>query len=132
MSSRDNECADFYKFLDYARYTFSTVITLAALGLIIYCISHGYAAISGHPVILLIIFVIVTVLLAYLEGLQIAIMALEKQDREAFKHLPRSYHNHVLATKNHGKKCSTVSCRETVLCGICGVCLCAIDNIFDV
>jgi hypothetical protein len=37
-----------------------------------------------------------------LEGLQIAILTLERANRERWNHMPRAYNNHALATRHHG------------------------------
>ena len=92
--------------LDVLRKIFSTVLTFAALGLIIYAIGMNYAALPGHPVVHYILFLFVLVLLGYLEGLQIAILELEKTrlpKNEAFrKKYPRAMHSHKLATADNG------------------------------
>jgi len=102
MSSIDVEKIGFKEVLEYVKYALSTLVTLGFFCLIIYAISSGYAALDGHPVLLMIIFFGVVVLLAYLEGLQVAIMALIDANRSNFRHLPRAYNNHRLATANHG------------------------------
>jgi len=104
MSSTEDETekCGFWEVLEYIKYTLSTLVTLGFFGLILYAISSGYAALDGHPVLLLIIFFFVVTLLAYLEGLQVAIMALIDVNRSTFRHLPRAYTNHKLANANHG------------------------------
>ena len=62
----------------------SIVVTLGSVTLVIYAIGYGYAALPGPPVALYIIFVLVLILLAYLEGLQVAILALEHIPPESF------------------------------------------------
>jgi len=98
----EKETIGFMKVFEYIKYVLSTLVTLGFFGLIIYAISNGYAALDGHPVLLLIIFFSVVALLAYLEGLQVAIMALIDANRSTFRHLPRAYNNHKLANANHG------------------------------
>jgi len=88
--------------IDKIQRFFSTCLTLACLGLIVYAISQSYAALDGHPIIMYCIFFFCTTLLAYLEGLQICILALERVNRETFRHMKRAYHNHKLATARHG------------------------------
>jgi len=87
---------------DYTRYVLSTVLTVACIILIIYAIGAGYAPLEGHPAILYAIFVFCVSLLGMLEGLQIAILNLERANRERFKHMKRAYFNHKLATKYNG------------------------------
>jgi len=91
-----------WEVVEYVKYTVSTLVTLGFFALILYAISSGYAALDGHPALLLIIFFLVVILLAYLEGLQVAIMALIDAKRSTFRHLPRAYNNHRLANANHG------------------------------
>ncbi len=62
---------DANKAIDIFRYILSTVITFGAIGLIAYGISHGYAALPGHPAGLFSILIFVIILLGYLEGLQV-------------------------------------------------------------
>ena len=64
--------------IDIIRYFLSLWVTLGALGIIFYGIGAGYAALPGSPVVLFILFFLGLVLLGYLEGLQVAILALEK------------------------------------------------------
>jgi uncharacterized membrane protein len=87
---------------DYTRYTLSTVLTLACLILIIYAVGYGYAPLEGHPAVLYGIFVFCVTLLGMLEGLQIAILELERANRERFRHMKRAYFNHKLATRHNG------------------------------
>lgn len=88
--------------IDKVQRFLSTVLTLACLGLICYALSKGYAALEGHPIIMYCLFFFSTTLLAYLEGLQICILALERVNRETFRHMKRAYNNHKLATAKHG------------------------------
>lgn len=88
---------------DGIRYTLSTALTLGCIILVCYGIGKGYAALPGPPVALLVIFVLVLVLLGYLEGLQVAILALERVPAESFKEShPRAYHTHKLVTAGRG------------------------------
>ena len=81
----------------------STVLTLGSLGLIVYCIAMDYAALPGHPAMHYALFVFSLVLLAYLEGLQVAILALE---HVAPSTIPvacaRARASHALATAQRG------------------------------
>jgi len=90
------------KYLDYLRYVFSTIITFISIGIICFSIGKGYAALPGHPVMHYILLVFVLVLLAYLEGMQIAILALERTSPSTFRHKNRAYTAHTLALKNNG------------------------------
>lgn len=87
---------------DYVRYTLSTILTLACIGIIIYAVGAGYAPLEGHPLVLYGIFVFCVTLLGMLEGLQIAILELERANREKFRHMNRAYFNHKLATRHNG------------------------------
>jgi hypothetical protein len=85
-----------------ARYFFNCPAP-GALSLIMYGIGAGYAALPGHPAVLFCIFFCVLVLLGYLEGLQVAILALEHTDSEKFrKSAPRAFATHALATGQRG------------------------------
>jgi uncharacterized membrane protein len=90
------------KIFDWTRYTVSTLLTIASLILIIYAIAAGLAPLEGHPIVLYSLFVFSVSLLGMLEGLQIAILNLERANAERFKHLNRAYVNHKLATRHHG------------------------------
>jgi len=98
----DTEKSTAWLVFDYTRYTLSTVLTLACLALIIYAVGYGYAPLEGHPLILYAIFVFCVTLLGMLEGLQIAILELERANRERFRHMKRAYFNHKLATRHNG------------------------------
>ena len=85
----------------------STILTLTAVGLIVYAIGMNYAALPGHPAVHYILFVFVLILLGYLEGLQIAILEMEKSrlpETDAFK---RKYSRGIctlkLATEDNGR-----------------------------
>eukprot|EP00629_Pelagomonadales_sp_RCC1024_P015128 CAMPEP_0119284774 /NCGR_PEP_ID=MMETSP1329-20130426/30933_1 /TAXON_ID=114041 /ORGANISM="Genus nov. species nov., Strain RCC1024" /LENGTH=357 /DNA_ID=CAMNT_0007285467 /DNA_START=30 /DNA_END=1103 /DNA_ORIENTATION=- len=89
--------------VNIAKHIMSFVITLGSLALIAFGIGGGYAALPGNPIVLYIIFVCVLTLLGYLEGLQVAILALERTSPETFKEsYPRGARNLKLATANHG------------------------------
>lgn len=100
MSSQENMV--FWKLFDYTRYILSTILTLVCLALIIWAIGNGYAPLEGHPILLYSIFVFCVSLLGMLEGLQIAILNLERANKERWAHMPRAYNNHALACRNHG------------------------------
>lgn len=84
------------------RNVFSTILTIACLVIIVYAIANGHAKLPGHPAILYSVFVFVVSLLGMLEGLQIAILALERVNADLFKHLSRAFTNHKLATRYDG------------------------------
>jgi len=94
------EVSSFRKYCNNALYVLSTIVTIGAVSLCCYGIGNGYAALDGHPAVLFIVFIIVVTLLAYLEGLQIAIMELQNEDRNAWRYMPRAFNNHKLATAN--------------------------------
>jgi len=91
------------KTFDNVRYVGATVLTLCCIGLVIYAIGKGYAALPGHPILLYLIFLFVVILLGYLEGLQIAILALERTSPSTFKERKRAYVSHSLAMRNRGR-----------------------------
>jgi len=90
------------KYADWVRYVFSTIITLTSIGIIFYSIGKNYAALPGHPVMHYILLIFVIILLAYLEGLQIAILALERTSPSTFRHKNRAFVSHTLAMDNNG------------------------------
>jgi len=71
-----------HQLFTYARYTLSSVLTLSYLAYLLWGIWTGQAVLPGPPVAHFLIFVFCLVLVAYLEGLQIAILALEKESPE--------------------------------------------------
>lgn len=87
---------------DKVKYVYSTIINLCCVGFIAYGIGSGYAALPGHPAVLYILFVAVIILLAYLEGLQVAILALQYSGSEQYRHLPRAYASHKLSKGREG------------------------------
>jgi len=111
MSSETQSALDAYQaeksqaeiFCDRLRYVFSTLITLASIGLILYALGRSYAALPGHPAVHYPLLIFVLTLLAYLEGLQVAILALERVDRNAFRDRKKSFASHKLATANRGR-----------------------------
>jgi len=90
------------KYFDYIRYVFSTIITFLSIGIIAYSIAKGYAALPGHPVMHYILLVFVIILLAYLEGMQIAILALERTSTSEFRSKNRAYTSMNLALRHNG------------------------------
>merc|ERR1719219_2625639 len=89
-------------YLDLIRYIFATILTIISTILICYSIGAGLAALPGHPVILYILLIFDIVLLAYLEGLQIAILALERTSPETFIQKRRAYASQTLAMRYNG------------------------------
>jgi len=87
---------------DMIRYIFATILTIISIGLICYSIGAGLAAMPGHPIILYILLAFDIVLLAYLEGLQIAILALERTSCETFIQRKRAYASQTLAMRYNG------------------------------
>lgn len=97
-----SEASPMKAMFDGVRNVFSTILTLACLVIIVYAIANGHAKLPGHPAILYAVFITVVTLLGMLEGLQIAILVLEKVNRELFVHKKRAYNNHKLATRDNG------------------------------
>ena len=92
-----------HKGCDFIRYFSSTIVTLACIVLIFYAIGHNYAALPGHPAVHYSLFFFVLVLLGYLEGLQVAILALERVDGASFRTShPRAFVVHRLSTAQGG------------------------------
>lgn len=88
---------------DNIRYFISTCLTVASISLICYALGKGYAALPGHPAILYPLLIFVLTLLAYLEGLQVAILALERVDRGTFADRTKAFASHKLALANRGR-----------------------------
>lgn len=85
------------------RHVMSTILTLGSLGLIGYCIAMDFAALPGHPALHYVLFVFSLVLLAYLEGLQVAILALEHITPSTIPaKCVRARASHALATGQRG------------------------------
>jgi hypothetical protein len=87
---------------DYFRYCFATVLTGIASFIIIYAIARGHAALPGHPILQYVLLVFDLTLLAYLEGLQVAILALEKVRTSTMVDMPRAAASHKLAVARRG------------------------------
>jgi len=88
---------------DVIRYILSTGLSLTMLLVIVWGIGIGEAVLPGPPVVHYIIFIFCVILLAYLEGLQVAILALEGMSSDAFsEHYPRAaqLHDKVNEGKN--------------------------------
>lgn len=84
------------------KYVMSTIITCAAIAWICYGIGSGRAILPGPAVAHFAVLIFVLILLAYLEGLQVAILALELQSGESWKEShPRAYRLHSLVTKGN-------------------------------
>ena len=85
------------------RHTLSLFLTLGSLGLIFYCIAMDYAALPGEPWLHYMLFLFSIVLLAYLEGLQVAILSLEHVSPTSFPiQAVRARASHRLATGHRG------------------------------
>jgi hypothetical protein len=90
------------KLCTWGRYVFSTVLSFLSMIIIIYAIAKGFAALPGHPVLQYILLIFDLVLLAYLEGLQVAILALEKVRTSTFADVKRAAASHKLAVAQKG------------------------------
>jgi len=88
---------------DRFRYLMSTLAILASVCLICYALGKGFASFPGHPAIHYPLLLFVLILLAYLEGLQVAILALERVDRTSFSDRKKSFASHKLATADRGR-----------------------------
>jgi len=90
------------KIFDWVRYVGSTILAGLSAFVIIYSIAHGLAALPGHPLLHYILLALDLLLLAYLEGLQVAILALENVRSNTFSHMPRACVSHTLCTARDG------------------------------
>jgi len=76
----------------YIKYIFSSGLTLTYLVYIFWGIGTGKAVLPGPPILHFIIFIFCMTLVAYLEGLQVAILAVEHNDPEKYREShPRGY-----------------------------------------
>jgi hypothetical protein len=77
---------------NYVKYIISSGLTITYLIYILWGIWTNQAVLPAHPVAHFIIFIFCLTLVAYLEGLQVAILAVEHNDPEAKKNShPRAY-----------------------------------------
>jgi hypothetical protein len=80
------------KILKYVKYFFSSVMTVTYVIYILWGIGTNQAVLPGHPVLHYLIFLFCLTLVAYLEGLQVAILNCEHVDPERRKEShPRAY-----------------------------------------
>ena len=94
--------------LAVAKFIFSTVATLAAIALIFWCIGSSKQALPPHqswaPAIHIPLLLVVTAMLAYLEGIQVAILELKHVDSAKFAATrPCAARNHALLVARDGK-----------------------------
>jgi hypothetical protein len=81
-----------HQIFTYIRYTVSSCLTLSYVAYLLWGIWTNQAVLPGPPIVHFVIFVFCLILVAYLEGLQIAILALEKESPEKKKLThPRAY-----------------------------------------
>ena len=87
---------------DILKFIGSTLFSLLCIVIIVYGIGAGHAALPGPPYVHYLILIGCVVLLAYLEGLQVAILALENVPPEVFREeYPRAFALHTMV--NEGK-----------------------------
>jgi hypothetical protein len=98
----EEEGIDAAKACDYVRYAFGTILTAISTVIIVYSIARGHAALPGHPIMQYVLLVFDLTLLAYLEGLQVAILALEKVRSSTMVDLKRAHASHKLALARRG------------------------------
>merc|ERR1719428_1634190 len=88
------------KACDGVRYVVSSILTLGGMAFITYGIIKGLAVLTPNPILPFVILISMITLLGFLEGLQVAILALEGRDGEDFKAShPRGYRLHMLANR---------------------------------
>ena len=91
--------------MDVVRYCWSTVVTLGAVGIIMYGISIDAFVLPTPVGATYVIFFAVLTLLFYLEGMMIAIVCTQYWDRETFKEAyPRAYLLHKIINRPHNVK----------------------------
>jgi hypothetical protein len=85
---------------DIIKHIWSTGVTLGALFIVKYGISHGYSVLAAPVAVLYIIFFGALTLLFYLEGLMICIVATQYWDPKEFKTShPYAYQIHLLVNR---------------------------------
>lgn len=90
---------------DLFKYCWSTFATGCSVFLVCYGISQGYATLPAPIGLVYFIFIAVLVLLFYLEGLMICIVATQYWDKEQFKEIyPRAYMLHDLVNRPENVK----------------------------
>ena len=90
---------------DVLKYAWSSVATIGSLFIIFYGIKIKAYVLPTPPGATYIIFFLFLILLFYLEGLMIAIVATQYWDRESFKEAyPRAYLLHELINRPHNVK----------------------------
>lgn len=87
--------------IEIAKYTWSTCLVCFALCIIFYCVSMRYCILQTYPVVLFIILFAATTLLAYVEALHYANVAVEKWDMTPYKErFPRACETQKLVKTN--------------------------------
>jgi len=106
MGKEASEPFSLFALLQGVKYVASTLLTAAAIAFICYGMGTDQAVLPGPPPLHFGVLVFVLVLLAYLEGLQVAILALETAEGARWKEThPRAYKLHSLVTQ--GKNVTT-------------------------
>lgn len=75
------------RIFEIIKYIASTIITMGCVFFLLYGIGNEHATLPGSPILHYILFAFVLTLLAYLEGLQVAILALEHRDVSHYRGL---------------------------------------------
>jgi len=69
------------------KYVLSCLVTAGCVAVLAFGMGNGLAVLPGHPIVHFILFGVVLTLLAYLEGLQVAILALEHKDVDHYQNI---------------------------------------------
>jgi hypothetical protein len=100
MSPSDAARANEFTWWDLVRYTWSTFVTLGSVFIVCVGIYHHYSVLPSPVAANFVIFASMLVLLFYLEGLMICIVATQYWDPESFKDThPRAYQLHLLVNR---------------------------------
>lgn len=90
---------------DIVRYIWSSCVTIGALAVCVTGIYYEYSLLPAPTVVVYLVFICALVLLFYLEGLMICIVATQYWDRETFKvSHPRAYMMHELVNRPENLK----------------------------
>jgi len=99
------------------KYFFSTVATIFAFAIMMTGVLGGYSRLEAHPVVNLLGFCVTVTLLAYLEGLQVALLKFDAQMHGATPQQVAYVKEHHKSVYTCWKLCCSEGCMERFLCG---------------
>ena len=75
MEIQDKKEEGFYFYLSLFKYTCSTILTIAALAFLLFCISSNYSSFAGPVALQFVLLLVAMILIFYCEGLKVAIVS---------------------------------------------------------